>query len=72
MARWSRVLLSAAVLSASLGLLPGVGHAQARDLPDFTELVERVGPSVVNIRTSERVKSSPGAAPEIDEQMQEF
>ena len=72
MARWSRVLLSAAALSSSLALLPGIGHAQARELPDFTELVERVGPSVVNIRTSERVKSSPGAAPEIDEQMQEF
>ncbi|MGS0753465.1 Do family serine endopeptidase [Roseateles sp. GG27B] len=70
--RWSRALLSAAVLSTSLGLLPGVGHAQARDLPDFTELVERVGPSVVNIRTSERVKSNPAASPEIDEQMQEF
>ena len=70
--RWSRALLSAAVLSTSLGLLPGVGHAQARDLPDFTELVERVGPSVVNIRTSERVKNNPAASPEIDEQMQEF
>ncbi len=27
-----------------------------RGLPDFTELVEQVGPSVVNIRTSEKVK----------------
>ncbi|MDI9332883.1 MAG: Do family serine endopeptidase [Cytophagales bacterium] len=27
-----------------------------RGLPDFTELVEQVGPSVVNIRTSERIK----------------
>ena len=71
-ARWSRVLLSAAVLSMSLSLAPGISHAQARDLPDFTELVERVGPSVVNIRTSERVKAKPGASPEMDEQMQEF
>jgi len=30
----------------------------ARGLPDFTELVEQVGPSVVNIRTTEKVKSS--------------
>jgi serine protease Do len=28
--------------------------AQARDLPDFVELVEKVGPAVVNIRTIER------------------
>ncbi len=27
-----------------------------RGLPDFTELVEQVGPSVVNIRTSEKIK----------------
>jgi serine protease Do len=44
-----------------------------RGLPDFTELVDRVGPSVVNIRTTERVQVS--AADESDdpnEQMQEF
>ena len=29
----------------------------AKDLPDFTDLVERVGPSVVNIRTLERGRS---------------
>jgi serine protease Do len=29
--------------------------AQARALPDFTDLVEQVGPSVVNIRTLEKV-----------------
>ncbi|MEY3285844.1 MAG: hypothetical protein RL500_574, partial [Pseudomonadota bacterium] len=39
-------------------------------LPDFTELVERVGPSVVNIRTTERPnRSSRG---EMDPQMEEF
>ncbi|MFY7864455.1 Do family serine endopeptidase [Roseateles sp.] len=70
--RMSRALLSAAVLSVSLTLLPGVGHVQARELPDFTELVERVGPAVVNIRTSERMRSGTGASPEVDEQMQEF
>jgi serine protease Do len=30
--------------------------AALRGLPDFTELVEQVGPSVVNIRTSEKMK----------------
>jgi serine protease Do len=44
--------------------------AQSRGLPDFTDLVETVGPSVVNIRTVEKVK--PGAAGSADEQMLEF
>ncbi|HKB53058.1 MAG TPA: serine peptidase, partial [Ramlibacter sp.] len=42
-----------------------------RTLPDFTDLVEQVGPSVVNIRTLERVR--PNAGPNgMDEDMQEF
>ena len=44
--------------------------AQVRTLPDFTDLVEQVGPSVVNIRTIEKVKAS--AAGNVDEQMLEF
>lgn len=44
--------------------------AQIRALPDFTDLVEQVGPSVVNIRTLEKVKTS--AAGSVDEQMLEF
>ena len=45
--------------------------AQARALPDFTDLVEQVGPSVVNIRTMEKASSraAPGG---MDEDMQEF
>lgn len=56
--------------------LPAVTHAQttqavSRGLPDFTELVEQVGPSVVNIRTLEKVRGgAAGNAP--DEQMLEF
>ena len=43
-----------------------------RSLPDFTDLVEQVGPSVVNIRTLEKVRpSAPGAATP-DEEMQEL
>ncbi|MEJ8837069.1 DegQ family serine endoprotease [Ramlibacter sp. AN1133] len=45
-------------------------------LPDFTELVDQVGPAVVNIRTLERARSGarPGAGGngEMDEEMQEF
>jgi len=66
--------LSAVLLSLSLFILPGQVSAQSRDLPDFTELVERVGPAVVNIRTTERMRPAAGAngMPEIDEQMQDF
>ena len=48
--------------------------AQTRVLPDFTDLVEQVGPSVVNIRTTERVVVRPGAGNNngMDEEMQEF
>jgi serine protease Do len=49
----------------------GTPRAEARELPDFTDLVERAGPSVVNIRTAERVRG-PQAMPEADEQMQEL
>ena len=44
--------------------------AQTRTLPDFTDLVDQAGPSVVNIRTLEKVKAS--AAGGADEQMLEF
>ncbi|MFT4268683.1 MAG: DegQ family serine endoprotease, partial [Xenophilus sp.] len=44
--------------------------AAARVLPDFTDLVDQVGPSVVNIRTTERVSRSGNG--DMDEEMQEF
>lgn len=69
--RWTGVFLSAAALAASLAFAPMGAQAQARELPDFTELVERTGPAVVNIRTAERVRAQQGM-PEMDEQMQEF
>jgi serine protease Do len=62
--------LAALILLAAAGW-PAIGHAQG--LPDFTELVERVGPAVVNIRTMERGRA--GAAPgstEVDPSMEEF
>ncbi len=46
------VLLIIAVPSASLILVHSV-QAQSRGLPDFADLVEEVGPAVVNIRTTE-------------------
>ncbi|MDE2296549.1 MAG: Do family serine endopeptidase, partial [Burkholderiales bacterium] len=44
----------------------------AQGLPDFTELVEKVGPAVVGIRTTERLRSVTGGGPEIDPDMLEF
>jgi serine protease Do len=41
--------------TVGVGLTADSVHAQVRALPDFTELVEQVGPSVVNIRTTEKL-----------------
>ena len=66
---WAVVGLMAVV--SSVAVLPvNPAWAQARALPDFTDLVEQVGPSVVNIRTSEKVKAA--ATGGADEQMLEF
>ena len=61
-------LLATVALTAFIPSQPVL--AQNRTLPDFTDLVEQVGPSVVNIRTSEKVKAA--AAGGVDEQMLEF
>ena len=56
------------ILAAALSVAALTAHAQALQLPDFADLVERVGPAVVNIRTTARLSSSPSAqAPELDE-----
>ena len=46
--------------------------AQARALPDFTDLVDQVGPSVVNIRTMEKVSLRSAQGGQGDEDMLEF
>ena len=46
--------------------------ASVAGLPDFTELVERAGPAVVNIRTTEKVKQGQGNPGGDEEEMQEF
>jgi serine protease Do len=62
------------LLAVAAGLLPGAftatgaAFAQAgRELPDFADLVERTGPAVVNIRTTEvaRSRAAPGAGPQM-------
>ncbi len=65
------LVAGALALGSTLALVPaGPVAAQVRNLPDFTDLVDQVGPSVVNIRTLEKVKA--GAANSADEQMLEF
>jgi serine protease Do len=68
------LLLSASLMGvvvAGTSTWPGPVHAQqVRGLPDFTDLVEQVGPSVVNIRTLERASADGGST--TDEQMLEF
>ncbi len=46
--------------------------AAARGLPDFADLVEQVGPAVVNIRTQSKVRTARGGGDATDEEMQEF
>jgi serine protease Do len=68
---------AAALFAAVAALSPLPAPAQTAptvQLPDFADLAERVGPSVVNIRTTERVGagSAGGAGPQIDPNIEEF
>jgi serine protease Do len=70
-------LLNTAVLVTATLLVHPLAAAQSapavasvRGLPDFTDLVDLVGPSVVNIRTLEKASSADAAG--TDEQMLEF
>ena len=64
---------AALAVCGSMAFAPvGLAVAQTRVLPDFTDLVEQVGPSVVNIRTLEKVSARPRAGNGVDEEMLEF
>jgi serine protease Do len=66
-----RMVIALAVAAGLLGAVaPMPVMAQARELPDFTELAEKWSPTVVNIRTLERGRGSAGA--EVDPNMEEF
>jgi len=71
--------LAAAALALALAAGGSVSPAAAQAnpvvvLPDFADLVERVGPAVVNIRTLERGRAVPRGAlpPEVDPLMEDF
>ncbi|MBU6436986.1 MAG: DegQ family serine endoprotease [Betaproteobacteria bacterium] len=77
MIRRIAVLFSVAAMSLAVQAQGAASAPQAAPaaplvsgLPDFTALVEKDGPGVVNIRTTERVRQ--GAVPGMDEDMQEF
>jgi serine protease Do len=55
-----RKFIAAAVVVACLPFAPhAASAAPAANLPDFTDLVDKVGPAVVNIRTTTRVSNTP-------------
>ena len=59
-------LVGALAVAGTVALIPArpvvaQSAPQPRSLPDFTELVEQVGPAVVNIRTLEK-RATSGAA----------
>jgi serine protease Do len=67
----SFLLACALAVTATVALVPATpAIAQTRVLPDFTDLVEQVGPSVVNIRTVEKVTQR--GSSDMDEEMQDF
>jgi serine protease Do len=68
----SALLLAIAGLSAAVPAIAAapVPTATVTGLPDIADLVEKVGPAVVNIRTTEHVKLGQGSPG--DEEMQEF
>jgi len=63
---------SSAPPAVTSNAVPPAAPGLVRGLPDFTDLVERVGPSVVNIRTTQRVSTGGQQTGQMDEQMQEF
>jgi len=75
--RATPICVAALLLSGATAFLPAASHAAApvqtpvvTGLPDFSDLIDKVGPAVVNIRTTERVMRGQGAPGE--EEMQEF
>ncbi|MEN9383404.1 MAG: hypothetical protein RL323_547 [Pseudomonadota bacterium] len=69
---WGINHTSVGAQTASAPAVAGGGNAPlVRGLPDFTDLVDLVGPSVVNIRTVEKVRQSEAGNPQ-EEQMLEF
>lgn len=54
---WMAFFLLAMI--ASIWSVPAMAQTNSRGLPDFSDLVDRVGPAVVNIRTTQKVSQNP-------------
>ena len=69
----SSALVAACAVMGSVSMLPITpAQAQSRSLPDFTDLVEQVGPSVVNIRTVEKIAARPESTAPGEDEIREF
>ena len=72
------VVFALVVASSGLLMYPSAACAAPVDkplvtgLPDFSDLIEKVGPAVVNIRTTEKVKLGQGGGGGGDDEMQEL
>ena len=65
--------LTLLAILAVLSLVPwGTARTEGRTLPDFTDLVDQVGPSVVNIRTLEKLGIGDSEEAPTDDEAREF
>lgn len=60
------------IAPALLLLLPVTGFAQVQGLPDFTELVEKQGPAVVNVSTTSTARGGPQSPVPEDDPFYDF
>ncbi len=60
------------IVPALLVLLPATGFAQVQGLPDFTELVEKQGPAVVNVSTTSTARGGPQSPVPEDDPFYDF
>lgn len=69
----SFIFSGAFMLAGMLNMVPlsNAAAASVAGLPDFTDMVEKTGPAVVNIRTTAKMKPNQGM-PSDDEEMQEL
>jgi len=72
-AAWIAVAMAGVVAT---GVVPVPASAQSapivKGLPDFSDLVEQVGPSVVNIRTTQKLRARQGGEIDQEAEFQEF
>lgn len=68
-----RSLLAVVFTATVMSFTATAAAAQGRDLPDFADLVEKVGPGVVNIRTTARPRAeAPSGVPQNEDELAEL